>query len=165
METLTEISRWIRDYGHEPRHMQRLLSVRFDWFQLWTALDIVDDVELAIRAYLETDFPDESGEQYLRIYGIFQALFVQQDAIDHLIKVIRPAMALRIADVLKDVREFRNSSIGHPTSLKRKGGETVYLINRSSMGKDGFSLVGFSDQHEGSHRYVPVRDLIEKLKS
>ena len=52
MQTLAEISRWIRDYGHNPRHMQRLLSVRVDWHQLWTALDIVDDVDLAISAYL-----------------------------------------------------------------------------------------------------------------
>jgi hypothetical protein len=101
MQTVVEISGWIRDYGHDPRHMQHLLSVRFDWHQLWTALDIIDDVDLAISAYLEADFPTDPGEQYLRVYGVFQALFIQQDALSHFIEVIRPAMSISVTDVLR----------------------------------------------------------------
>src|SRR5262249_12332088 len=111
MQSLREISQWIRDYGQDPRHRERLLSIPFDWNKLWTALYIVDDVELAIEAYLKGDFPDDPGEQYLRIYGIFQTLFVQQDALDHLIDIIHPAMSIKIADVLKDVREYRNELV------------------------------------------------------
>jgi hypothetical protein len=54
---LWELSRQIRDYGHNPRHIERLFSARFDWHQLWTALNIIDDIDLAIKAYVDADFP------------------------------------------------------------------------------------------------------------
>jgi hypothetical protein len=100
--------------------MQRLSSVRFDWHQLWTALYVVDDVDLAIDTYLTADFPDDSGEQYLRVFGVFQALFVQQDALDHVIAILNPTLPTKVADVLKDIRELRNASVGHPTSLRAR---------------------------------------------
>jgi hypothetical protein len=74
---LWELSRQIRDYGHNPRRRERLYSVRFDWHQWWTALDIIDDVDLAIKAYFEADFPSTHGEQHFRVFGIFQVLFEQ----------------------------------------------------------------------------------------
>jgi hypothetical protein len=165
MQKLAEISDWIRDYGHDPRHMQRLLSLRFDWHQLWTALDIIDDVDLAISAYLEAEFPTDPGEQYLRVYGVFQALFVQQDALSHFVEVLRPAMSINITDVLKDVREARNAAVGHPTKLKRKGELSTHVISRITMSKDGFDLAPFSEKDGVSVRYVPVRDLIEKQRA
>jgi hypothetical protein len=30
-------------------------------------MDVIDDVDLAIEAYLDTDFPADDGEKYLRI--------------------------------------------------------------------------------------------------
>jgi len=81
MPTMRELSRWIRDYGREPRHLPRLMSDRFVWHQLWAAMDIIDDVESAVTAYLENEFPTDVGEKYLRIYGALQGLFLQQDAV------------------------------------------------------------------------------------
>jgi len=110
---LWELSRQIRDYGHNPRHVERLYSARFDWHQLWTALNIIDDVDLATKAYIDADFPSTPGEQHLRIFGIFQALFVQQDALRHFVEVILPGSPTVLVDVLKDVREVRNACVGH----------------------------------------------------
>jgi hypothetical protein len=52
MNTFSEASQWIRDYVNEPRHQQHLLSIQFSWHQLCTAMDVVDDVDLALDAYL-----------------------------------------------------------------------------------------------------------------
>ena len=161
---LWELSRQIRDYGHNPRHLERLFSVRFDWHQLWTALDIIDDVELAIKAYVDADFPSTPGEQYLRVYGVFQALFVQQDALRHFVEVILPGSAIVLVDVLEDVREARNASVGHPSELKRKGEVSTHGINRSTMGKDGFMLMSYSDKADSYFQNVPVMELIAKQR-
>jgi hypothetical protein len=80
MPNMRDLSRWIRDYGHEPRHLARLIADRFVWHQLWTAMDVIDDVDSALQAYLDKDFPEETGEKYLRVYGVMQAMFLQQDA-------------------------------------------------------------------------------------
>jgi hypothetical protein len=164
MQTITEISRWIRDYGHDPRHIQHLSSVPFDWHQLWTALNTIDDVELAIHSYLEGEFPAGPGEQYLRLYGVFQALFVQQDAMRHFIEIIRPGTPFVLADVLRDVREARNASVGHPTEVQRKGEVSAHGISRSTIGRDGFLLMSFSDKGGSSFTNVPVLELIAKQR-
>ena len=78
--TMRELSRWIRDYGRDPRHQPRLMADRFVWHQIWAAMDIIDDVEFALAAYLDNEFPTDMGEKYLRVYGAMQALFLQPGA-------------------------------------------------------------------------------------
>jgi hypothetical protein len=54
-------------------------------------MDIINDAESAMGAYLEHEFPSDTGERYLRIYGVMQALFLQQDALVDLIKAVHPS--------------------------------------------------------------------------
>src|SRR5208337_431918 len=103
MQTMRELSRWIRNYGHDARQLPRLFADRFIWHQLWAAMDVIDDVDAAMTAYLENEFPDDIGEKYLRIYGALQGLFIQQDALLDLIKAIHPAKDIRLNDVLRDI--------------------------------------------------------------
>src|SRR5260370_29519590 len=165
MATMRELSRWIRDYGHNPRHLTRLMSNRFIWHQLWTAMDIIDDVESALTAYVENEFPSDLGEKYLRVYGAMQGLFIQQDALLDLIKAIHPARAIRLNDVLKDIREVRNASVGHPTNLNRKGVLSAHGIVQNSMRKDGFDLLSYPEKDGKMFQHVPVLELIEKQRA
>jgi hypothetical protein len=161
METLREISQWIRDYVNNPPHQQRLLSPDFSWNQLCTAMDVIDDLDLALGAYLAAGFPDDDGEKYLRIYGVLQSLFVQQDALCHLVAIVNPSIRVELSDVLKEVRDLRNVSIGHPTEFKRKGEKSVHAINRSTLCKDGFQMMSFDEKNGPSFRNVLVCMLIE----
>jgi hypothetical protein len=165
MPTMRELSRWIRDYGHNPRHLTRLMSNRFIWHQLWTVMDIIDDVESAITAYVENEFPSDLGEKYLRVYGALQGLFIQQDALLNLIKAIHPAKNIRLNDVLKDIREARHASVGHPTELRRNGVLSAHGIVQNSMRKDGFQLLSYPERDGKMFQYVPVLELIEKQRA
>jgi hypothetical protein len=164
MPTIRELSRWIRDYGHEARHLPRLISDHFIWHQLWTSMDIIDDVDSAMTAFLDHEFPSEIGEKYLRLYGALQGLFIQQDALGHLIKAIHPAKKSFLNDVLKDIRETRNASVGHPTLMERKGLFSAHGIVRNSMCKNGFELNSYPQKDGETFQYVPVRELIEKQR-
>lgn len=106
-------------------------------------MDIIDDVDSAMNAYLNNEFPTDMGERYLRVYGAMQGLFIQQDALLDLIKGIHPAKDIRLNDVLKDIREARNASVGHPAQLKRKGALSAHGIVQNSMCKDGFDLMSY----------------------
>ena len=163
--TMRELSRWIRDYGHDPRQLPRLFADLFVWHQLWAAMDIIDDVDNAMAAYLDSEFPTNIGEKYLRIYGALQGLFLQQDALLNLIGTIHPAKNIRLNDVLKDIREARNASIGHPTQLRRKGVLSAHGIVQHSMRKDGFELLSYPEKDGKMFQYVPVRRLIEKQRA
>jgi hypothetical protein len=128
-------------------------------------MDVIDDVDSALTAYLENEFPDDIGEKYLRIYGALQGLFIQQDALLDLIKAIHPAKDIRLNDVLKDIREARNASVGHPTQLKRKGVLSAHEIVQNSMRKDGFELLSYPEKEGKMLQHVPVRKLIEKQRA
>jgi len=163
MQPLHRLTSWIRDYTQDPRHSARLTLHEFSWYQLCTALDTVDDTEEAMRAYLSGDFPVDCGEQYLRIYGILQALYVQQDSLNDLITAVHPATQIKVKDLLKDVRLARNWSVGHPTHAGPRGGPySTNAIVRSSMRKEGFQLHSHPRPAHGVFRYVDVIGLIEK---
>lgn len=165
MPTMRELSKWIRNYGHDPRHQNRLIADRFIWHQTWVAMDIVNDTESALDAYLNNEFPTDAGEQYLRVYGALQALFVQQDALFDLVSAIHPSMTIKLTDVLKDIREARNSSVGHPTQLRRQGSVSAHGIIQNSMTKDGFYLLSYPPPDDNMFQYVPLRELILKQRA
>jgi len=165
MPTMLESSGWIRNYGQDPRHHERLFADKFLWHQIWSAMDIIDDVDSATNAYLDNEFPTDIGERYLRVYGAMQGLFLQQDALSDLIKAIHPAKEIRQNDVLKDVREARNASVGHPTQLKRKGELSTHGIVQNSMSKEGFNLLSYPSEDGKVFQYIPVRELIEKQRA
>lgn len=165
MPTIRELSRWIRDYGHDARRLPRLFADRFVWHQLWTAMDVIDDVDSAMTAYLDHEFPGDTGEKYLRFYGALQGLFLQQDALLDLIKAIHPAKNIGLNDVLKDIRDARTASVGHPTQMRRKGVLSAHGIVQNSMRKNGFELLSYPQKDGKTFQYVPVRELIEKQRA
>jgi len=52
--------------------------------KLCSSLDVLGDVELAFDTYLSSDEHAAGGEKYLYVYGVLQALFIEQDAVRHL---------------------------------------------------------------------------------
>jgi len=166
LKTLNDFMRWIRDYASNPRHQERLFTDRFVWHQLCATFDAIGDTDLAIDAYLNGEFPDHNpGEQYLRVYGVLQALLVQQDSLGQMTAILCPGMLLGLPDVLKDVRDARHASIGHPTRMQSKGNVSSNFINRSTMSKDSFQLLSFSKTDGDLFNHVPVVKLIEQQRA
>ena len=95
---------------------------------------------------------------------MLQALFVQQDALRHLIGIVRPTAPLEFSDVLKDGRETRNASVGHPTKFERKGLTSVHSMSRSTLGRDGFLMASFEEKNDTFFQHVPIGELIVKQR-
>src|ERR1700685_4636760 len=149
MLKMRDLSGWIRNYGQDARHQKRLFANRFIWLQIWNAVAIIDDVDSALNAYLDNEFPTDTGERYLRLYGVMQGLFLQQDALFNLIKGIHPTKEITLTDVLKNIREARTASVAHPTAVKHKRGKlSTHVIVRQTMTKEGFELFSYPSQEE-----------------
>lgn len=121
------------------------------WDQLWAAVDTIEDTCLAIENFLR----DPNGlfikNPYLATYGILQALFIQQDAVNYL-KVSLFGSSKKIDwrnkkySELAKIRQVRNETVGHPVEMKHKGSKSKYTadeitsctIDRLSLTKDGF---------------------------
>jgi len=52
-----------------------------NWDRICSSSDVINDTTKAIKSYVKSDYPNENvGFQYLFIYGLLQALYLQQDA-------------------------------------------------------------------------------------
>ena len=128
---------------------------------VWSALDVLDDTELACSTALEKFKSDSTeGEQYLLIYGCLQVLSVQQDAARHLREVF--GLDRELPEKLMIIREVRHSGVGHPA--KRGNGITAKsnFIVRSSMKHGCFTLM---TEGPGNELYTQDIDLAKAIKT
>ena len=141
------------------------------WGQFCSALDTIGDTSVAIESFLSITNEDFLKNLYLNTYGVLQALFLQQDAVNHL-KVSLFGEDKRIIWKIKypeldKIRELRNETIGHPTKTNKKGRESKFnkdevsscMISRHSLSKDGFDY--FLYRHSGSeHKHIKFQEVI-----
>jgi len=160
----------IRDYVNEPRNHYGLFQDKPMFFQLSSSMDVIEDTQLAIQAYSQNVFENDNhmGELYLAIYGLLQAIYVQQDAIINLSESLRIPENINSYQRLAEIRSIRNDSIGHPTKRdfehKHKKGEkkkaSYHFITRISLSKNGFDLLSWSGEGDFKSRYINIDELI-----
>lgn len=159
MPGVAELEQQIRDFINNPRKQHALLQDTAAWNLLCSCLDTIGDTELAIDAYNASGNPDSDGAAYLVVYGALQALFIQQDAVENLCQAL--AIIYVRDSRLKDIREIRNDSAGHPTKRGGGKGQAYNFISRSSLTKGGFDLVTtYPDNRSRLFRHVSIPSLI-----
>jgi len=121
----------------------KLIETGIIWKKICSSLDVIEDSQLAIQFYLQLpEFSAHNGG-YIFIYGVLQAAFIQQDAVDNLYL----ALFKHKIDIknkypnLQRIRDLRNSAIGHPTS--RGKDDSFHGISRVTISKKGFTLASF----------------------
>jgi len=152
----------IRDFINEPRKQFNLLKNHKFWNQLCSSLDVIEDSDLAIAAYINSGFGTDDGEKYLRLYGVLQALFLQQDAATNLCESLGLPNNLTSHPKLKEIRDIRNDSIGHPT--KRGNYKSYHFIARGTITKLGFQLISDYKNNKTTFRDISVIDLIKEQR-
>lgn len=153
----------IREICNHPWKKQILFQDRVEWDKLWTSLDVIEDSQLAIDDY--KNLPDFNAYEngYLYVYGVLQALFLQQDALANL----NFALFKEKIEFEKDyselykIRESRNNSIGHPTN--RANGKSFHYIGRSSIEKKGFTMLSYFPKNGDSSKVEKI-DIINCIE-
>lgn len=100
-----------------------------DWSKLWTAVDNIEDTQLAIDEYC-----DLKSFSRLAVYGLLQSMVVQQDGITHLeeaLQIEKPNWPNDYPD-LAEIREIRRETVGHPTETKKRGGFSYTSISHTN---------------------------------
>lgn len=148
----------IRNYINKPRVLHAISQDSRSWNQLSSALDVIDDTYSAITAYQESDWPDNTGLQYIYLYGLLQALFLQQDAVRDLSNSL--GIDYPENQELKAIRDIRNDAVGHPTN--RNYGQSHHFISQTSIRKDSFTLMSFRTDTDPVFKNIDLASLIEK---
>jgi len=158
-----EYTQEIRDLINNPRKQFNLLKNRLFWNQSCSSLDVIEDSDLAIDAYVNSEFPEENGEKYLRLYGVLQALFVQQNAVIDLCKSL--GVPDNIHPKLKRIRDIRNDSIRHPTDRGKEKHKSYHFISRHSITKSKFRLESVDKNDKTTFENIQIIDLIKDQRT
>lgn len=159
---MSKYTQEIRDLINEPRKQFNLLKNLTFWNQLCSSLDVIEDSDLAIDAYINSKFDKDDGVKYLRLYGLLQALFLQQYAVNNLCESLALQNNLIKNTKLKEIRDIRNDSIGHPT--KRGNYKSYHFISRVTITKSGFQLISNYGNGRTTFRDILVIDLIKEQR-
>ena len=133
MQKITQLTEEIRELITLSPKQYTLLQDDARFNMLCSCLDIIEDTDCCLDAFLTTDidrFDDRGqhladGNKYMYIYGTLQALYLQQDAVTHLTESLLLAKPFKPPCSLKKIREIRNASSGHPTKQDRPTKEPV----------------------------------------
>lgn len=161
-------TRKIRDLINNPRKQFNLLKNLKFWNQLCSSLDVIEDADLAIEAYLKGTFPKDDGVKYLQLYGVLQALFIQQDAVEHLCESLSlPKFNPRADAMLSKIRDIRNASIGHPTRKDRPKSKpvTYHYISRPTILKQSFQLISFDGSGKPGLENIDLGNMISNQRT
>lgn len=122
-------------------------------------MDVVDDVLFALDSYKNNQH-DDQGIAYLEIYGVLQALSIQQDAVRELHKIVT-GRSVDLESVYPDVQAIRDilvKAAGHPVT----GRQSSHFVVRHSVGKGGFQLWSFDQNGNQVEEHVNLISLIQK---
>lgn len=158
MVEVADLEQQIRGFINNPRRQHALIKRPAAWNKLCSCLDLIGDTEMAIDAYLKHHEPVGDGEKYLLLYAVLQALILQQDAVDHLCEALDIDYVRDL--LLQEIRNIRNSSIGHP--IDAEYGRKSCFISRATISRYGFQLmISFPDGRLPEFRNVNIPNLIK----
>lgn len=157
MSEVAALEQKIRAQINEPRLQIALSRDPKIWIPLCSSLDVIGDIEIAIDAFLTAQTIENIGQAYLFVYGLLQALVVQQDAVEETCVALGVQFAR--STNLKEIRRIRVAAIGHPAN---HGAGHSGFISRISLSTSGFQLLVSSfDGTPGRFEAVNLRELIE----
>lgn len=145
-----------------------LLNDKPKWNQYCASLYAIEDAQCAIEAYTSYEFPTDIKGKYLYIYGLLQALFLQQDAANG----ISTALLGKKIDFkqeypsLFEIREIRNDTVGHPTRRGQANcnNQAYIQIVQMSMSRQGFNYATYRavNDYKFEEKYVNLTKCIKE---
>ncbi len=159
-KSIQELADEIRDFVNNSRKNYELRQNMANFSQLASALDTIEDSDEAITAFKTIEVGDHEGKLYLTIYGLLQAFFLQQDAVEHLCEALDVQDRLKNYPKLMEIREIRHISVGHPTKKDKPKPTTYHVISRITMSKQGFQLITYDGAGGSTFQDISIPDLI-----
>jgi hypothetical protein len=138
------------------------------------SMDTAEDAAEAMLAYERTPFkPDEFGENYLRLYGFLQAIFLQQDALKELHRrFLKSEFKTEGLPAWDAIRMLRNRTTGHP--IFRGNFERIFIARvtlnqwffQYQIWNEDSQTIAFADvdlkELFGAYKSVAI-DLLQKI--
>ena len=170
MKRISKLSETIRAYTYEwntGMYVQQYKSKPDKWNETCVAMDVLDDTCMALENYERAGLGSENGEQYIRLYGSLQGIFLQQDSIRRLYEAFTENQLNPSSDsAWVAIRDLRNLTVGHPIERTNGHGVRRCSISRVMINTHGFQLrVWDKQKNVAKIETVDLRSLYERYKS
>lgn len=164
-KTMNKYMERIRWFINDRRKQYILFKNRPAWAQLCSSLDVIGDSVLAIESYSALRLQSEPGPMYLVMYGLLQALVLQQEAVRNMCEALGFKEDIKKYPGLSEIREIRHDTAGHPTKTKpikaKDRPEAYHHISRITLGPDGFQLLSHYRDGRSEMRYINIPKLLK----
>ncbi len=151
----------VRSFTASLRIQRILMKDAKRWYRLCSSMDTIEDSQLAIDAYRKIAWGKGEGRHYLFVYGLLQALYVQQDALSDLCSCFGYQVKVKSDKTLSSIRYIRNDVVGHPTNSTYKDHRILgwHFINRSELQKNRI-LVQSDYVHGSQSRWIDLKKIM-----
>ncbi|MGB0959076.1 MAG: hypothetical protein ACPGVK_02400 [Halocynthiibacter sp.] len=139
------------------RHENR--TINQNWLIICSAYGVLCDCNRVLRAHLsKSDL--STDEKYLHLYGVLNALYLQQDAIIEISKILPEAtIDYKNHPEIFDIRNLRNRVAGHPANTKTQDGKSQFI--RPQMGDGELIYMSSKDGHENTTNKINLNACIK----
>lgn len=140
MEDIFTLSNRLQHEFDEPWSRARLIEDLPVWHKVWAACYAIGDTTLALGSYLKGPEDDEVGNLLLAVYGAFQALVIQQDALSHLAEIV--GLPYKRPDEIRQIRKLRVYVCGHPveSGWVKDNSRQYHSITQVGLTRSRFTL-------------------------
>jgi hypothetical protein len=148
MNNVQRLASSIRNYVNTANLYDKYYKDNLDsWNMLCVSMDVIEDTCEALQHFEAEGIGDGVGEKYLKLYGVLQAVSLQQDAIKYLcqsLSKVFPKLKGLVDWRESQIRKLRNLTVGHPIEMTRDKIVRRCFITRASISPHGFKLMVYN---------------------
>ena len=167
MKQISVFAEKIRDFVNKNNlYARHFRSNPDEWNALCATMDTLEDTCLALEYYEFYGLGDEIGGIYLKLYGLLQAVVLQQDSIRLLYRTFlgNDFQPDSDSDWMK-IRDLCNLTFGYPVERGKPKGQCCF-ISRFDLHSNKIRLwVWNKDKGLEEFEYVDLKNLYELYKS
>jgi hypothetical protein len=134
-----------------------------DWAFLCVSMDIVEDADTAITNFLKFGLNgptkyDDVGEKYLRLYGILNATYLQQEAILKLYQIMNVPLLTKQKELVDclSIRSLRHKLGAHSANYYHKESDSIQAYVPIRIDLNDFKCT-YAKNGRGYHHTVDLK--------
>lgn len=144
----------IRGHVNAPWKQGHLMADEESFYRVCSCMDVLQDTQAAINTYKRLKC-DEKLDRYLFVYGLFQAFFMQRDAVNDISKGLKISLSDCTA-AFKPITDIRNDLL-HPTD---RHGQFFIQLEQCSLSKDFVRYMISAPDKKHDWKNVDIPELI-----
>ena len=153
-------------YSEEAKKVFRL-NKQEDFYFLLSAMDIIGDTNMAFSHFLEFGLYGATryhnmGERYIRLYGVLNASYIQQQAIINLCRICSVSPLPPVIEKVNElkIRDIRHKLGAHSNDcLNQDGKKESFVPVRMSMSE---FTVTYSNTNKGNFHTANIKECVEE---